>query len=89
MSLAGSDSAPFAITAGVLLRRSAASRTAASLRWTGKAAPPRPVRPDFSMSLISAPGLAGVPDAVAVGQVAVPGEVRGQVLRPFAVLDRG
>ena len=27
--------------------------------------------------------------AVAVGQAAVPGEVRGQVLRPFAVLDRG
>ena len=27
--------------------------------------------------------------AVAVGQVAVPGEVRGQVLPPFAVLDRG
>ena len=28
-------------------------------------------------------------DAVAVGQVAVPGEVRGQVLRPFAVLRPG
>ena len=46
LRLAGSPSAPLATTTGARPVRRPASATAASLRCTGNAAPPRPVRPD-------------------------------------------
>ena len=51
LRLAGSLSAPLATAA----LRPRAAATTASLRCTGKAAPPRPVRPDASACAISAP----------------------------------
>ena len=51
LRLAGSLSAPLATTTF----RPRAWATMASFRYTGKAAPPRPVRPEVSMSPISKP----------------------------------
>ena len=52
LRLAGSLSAPLA-TATLRPWRGPARATRASFRYTGKAAPPRPVRPDASMSAMS------------------------------------
>ena len=56
LSLAGSDSAPLAITAGVLRRWSAASSTARELAVHGEGGAAAAGQAGRSTSLISAPG---------------------------------
>ena len=71
LRLAGSLSAPLA----TITLRPRARATMPSLRYTGKAAPPRPVRSRLLDAVDQQPG------AAPVGQPAVPGQVGAQVFR--------